>query len=120
MKHGKTFAAIVFLFLITTFLIGCGGDDGQEQARIEYVKNLSAQFSTLKIWSHGPKHTYATLSSDDTELTEESAKRVLEATLTMPAYVQMIELGFTKFYFYSPGIKIELYADKNENCWKLK
>lgn len=121
MKYRRTFTVKFLLFLFAViFLAGCEKNDAQERARVKHVANMSAQLSKLKIWSHGPRNTYVTMTSNDPSLTEEGARRVLDLTLTRTVFVQMIELGFTKFYFGGPGYKIELYPDRKEKCWKFK
>jgi len=124
MKHRGIFTVLVLLFLFAAiFLINCGDDPKQEQDRIEYVKDLNERSDKASAWSHGPGHKYATFSTNDERLIgmkEETAKKTIETFITMPAYVQMIALGFTKLYFCTPTTRIELYADKKENCWKFK
>lgn len=120
MKPARTFTAIIFLFLIAGFfLASCGGDDGNEQARIEYVKTLDAEFSLITVWPHGPRNTHVTFSASDV-LTEKDIKIQIGTLLTAPRYTKMIKLGFTKLYFCSGNIKVEFYANKKENCWEIK
>lgn len=122
MKNQCIVVVGVLLFLsISIALVSCGEDPKQEQERIKYVQDWNARVDPVEIWAHGPGHKYATFDVDIPIGTAfEDQLKELEVNLTMPAYTQLIEIGFEKLFWSFSNRTFEFYVDKKENCWKFK